>query len=97
VGAFALRAEQAEELDRPAVHRPEPVRRAGVELGRFARREHEVVFAEDEPQPPMRRRLRTSNADLVAEETRAAGPTPANVWCRADRSAAASGPRQALP
>ena len=44
-------AEQAEQLDRLVVRGAEPVRDAGVELGRLARGEHEVVLAEHQPQP----------------------------------------------
>jgi hypothetical protein len=51
VGAFALPAEQAEELDGFAADTAEPVRQAGVELGCFARCEHQILVAEDEPEP----------------------------------------------
>ena len=51
--SFALLAEQAEELDWFSVGRAEPVRHPGVELGGFAGREHEVVLAEDDPEPPV--------------------------------------------
>jgi hypothetical protein len=37
VDALALLAEQAEDLDRPVVGRPEPVRQPRVELGDLAR------------------------------------------------------------
>ena len=42
-------AEQAEELDGFAADTAEPVRQAGVELGCFARCEHQILVAEDEP------------------------------------------------
>jgi hypothetical protein len=51
VRALALPAEEAEELDWLRVGGAEPVRDAGVELGCFAGREHQVVLAEDDPQP----------------------------------------------
>jgi hypothetical protein len=53
VRAFALPAEQAEELDWLAVGGAEPVRHAGIELGRFAGCEHHVLVTEDHPQPPV--------------------------------------------
>jgi hypothetical protein len=53
VGAFSLLAEEAEELDRLGVGGAEPVRDAGVELGRLTGREHQVVLAEDDPQSPV--------------------------------------------
>jgi hypothetical protein len=49
VCAFALLAEQAEELDRSGSGGAEPVRRGGVELGRFAGCEHDVMLSEHEP------------------------------------------------
>ena len=49
MGAFALRAEEAEELDRLGVGGTEPVRYAGVKLGCLAGYAHQVVFPEDEP------------------------------------------------
>ena len=51
--ALALPAEQAEELDGLAPDAAEPVRYAGVELGRLAGREHQILLAEHEPQPPV--------------------------------------------
>jgi hypothetical protein len=53
VRALALRAEQAEELHGLGAQAAEPVRYARVELGRFARRERQVVFTQDKPQPPV--------------------------------------------
>ena len=49
--AFALGAEQAEEFDRFGSGGAEPVWHACVELGRLARYEHQILLAEDEPQP----------------------------------------------
>lgn len=48
--AFALPAEQAEDLDWFGAGGAEPVRHASVEFGSFARCEHQIVFAKDEPQ-----------------------------------------------
>ncbi len=50
MSALALPAEQAEELDRLGVGGAEPVGYAGVELGRLARRPHQIAVTEDEPQ-----------------------------------------------
>src|SRR5712664_3003081 len=46
VGALSFAAEQAEELDGLPAGGAEPVRDAGVELGRLAGRERQVVLAE---------------------------------------------------
>lgn len=46
VQALTPRPEQPEDLDGRGVGAAEPVRDTGVELGRFARCEHEVVFPE---------------------------------------------------
>ena len=48
VRAFALLAEQDEELHRFGIGGTRPVWDAGVELGGFPGREHQVVFAEDD-------------------------------------------------
>src|SRR5258708_11743772 len=50
VGALTLPAEQAQELDRFRLGIAEPVRYAGVELGRLAGCEHQVLVAEYEAQ-----------------------------------------------
>lgn len=50
---FSLPAEQAEELDWLGASGAEPVGYASVELGRFPRRKHKIVFTEDEPEPPI--------------------------------------------
>src|SRR5260370_19388697 len=50
VRALALPAEQAQELDRLRLGIAEPVRYAGVELGRLAGCEHQVLVAEYEAQ-----------------------------------------------
>jgi hypothetical protein len=49
VGAFALAAEQDEALGRLVARGAEPVRHAGVELGRLTGGEDQVPLAEDEP------------------------------------------------
>lgn len=48
---FALRAEQAEHLDRAVAGAAEPVRHPGVELGRLARPQDEIPVAEHHPEP----------------------------------------------
>jgi SAM-dependent methyltransferase len=50
VGAFALPAEEAEDLDGSRLGAGEPVRHPGVEFGGFARVEHEVLIAEYQPE-----------------------------------------------
>ena len=49
VQTFTLRAEETENLGGISPSAPEPVRNAGVKLGRFARGENEVVIADHEP------------------------------------------------
>lgn len=46
MGAFPLLAEETEKLDRFGTGSAEPVQDAGVELGRFARCEHQIVVSE---------------------------------------------------
>jgi len=53
VRAFALLAEQAEELDGFGSGGAEPVRCAGVELGRFAGGEHQLVLSKHEAKTPV--------------------------------------------
>jgi hypothetical protein len=48
MGAFTLFADEAEELDGTGAGGPEPMRRAGVELGDLSCVEDEVVLAEDQ-------------------------------------------------
>ena len=48
--ALTLRAEEAEEFDGRCAGSPEPVRDAGVELGRLTRSQQKVVLAENNPQ-----------------------------------------------
>ena len=48
--ALTLRAEEAEEFDGRRAGSPEPVRDAGVELGRLTRSQQKVVLAENNPQ-----------------------------------------------
>ena len=54
MGAFALAAEEAEELDWLGIGGAEPVWRAGVELGRFPGCEDQVVLTEDRRSRPLR-------------------------------------------
>lgn len=49
VGALTLPAEEAEEFDRFGIGGAEPMWHPGVEFGRFAGREYQIVFAQDEP------------------------------------------------
>jgi hypothetical protein len=53
VYALALSAEQVEELAWFRAGGAEPVRYASVELRRFAGREHQIMFTENEPQSPV--------------------------------------------
>jgi hypothetical protein len=53
VEAFALRAEDAQELDRLSVGIAEPVREVGVEFRDLAASEIEVLAAEDHAQSPV--------------------------------------------
>src|ERR1022692_4329598 len=53
VCSFALPAEQGQEFDGLGAGGAEPVRYPGVELGRLAWQEHQVLLAEHEAQPPV--------------------------------------------
>lgn len=62
VGVPGLAAQQAEEFDGPAVGWAEPVRHRGVEFRCLARGEHEVVLAEDHPDPALTPRSNQASA-----------------------------------
>jgi hypothetical protein len=49
---FALPAEEAEDLNGCGVRAAEPMRHPGIELGRLARGEYEILFAEYQSEPP---------------------------------------------
>ena len=46
---FARAAANTQDLDGLTVGEAEPVRHAGVELGRLTRRKYDVVLSEDQP------------------------------------------------
>lgn len=48
---FSLPAEETEEFDGFRARSAEPVRNAGVEFGRLARCEHQILLTENEAQP----------------------------------------------
>ncbi len=50
MSAFALAAEQAQQLDRPVADAAEPVRDPRIELGGLARMQDEILIAEHQPQ-----------------------------------------------
>ncbi len=50
--ALSLRPEQAEKLRRIRAGAAEPVRYPGVELGRLAGSQYQIVLAEHQPEPP---------------------------------------------
>src|SRR4051794_18521118 len=52
VNPGALAVEDGEKLDRAALGAAEPMRHPGVELGRLARLQRQVVRAQDKSEPP---------------------------------------------
>lgn len=52
VHAFTLSPEEAEEFRGAVTGAAKPLRHAGVELRGLARPQHQVLLAQNEPQPP---------------------------------------------